>query len=105
MFRYTLFFLGLLANVGVNALTVQNTEIQQNNVGNVEAKLEANNVINSTIQNNVAGNSFSANPNANIKGGTFKQENIGNIFSDLSVSNVVGEVVQRNVGGTVIVVN
>lgn len=106
MFKYfSLYFLFLLLDANVYAFTMERTEIQQNNVGNVEARLEADNVVNSIVQNNVAGNVFTANPSANIQGSSFMQENIGNVFSDLSVNNVSGQVIQRNIGGTVVVVN
>lgn len=101
-------FLGFtvfLACSTVHAFTMQNSEIKQKNVGNVEARLDANNVINSTIQNSAAGNSFIANANANVQGAGITQENSGNVLSELTVNNVSNQAIQHNIAGTVVVVN
>lgn len=106
MFRYI--FLGFVAFQMVSsvyALTMTNSEIKQKHVGNVEARLEANNIINSTIQNTASGNTFVANTNANVQGAGITQENSGNIFSELTVNNVANQVIQHNVAGTVVVIN
>ena len=87
------------------ALNVENADIKQNHIGNVEAKLEAHNIINSTVQNSAAGNSFNARGNANIQGVQITQENFGNVSSNLSVHNLANEAVQQNVAGTVVVIN
>lgn len=87
------------------AASVTNTSVEQVNVGNVQAKLDASNITNSTIRNSAAGNRFQTGPNANIQGGRFAQQNFGNISSEMNVSNVVNQNVQQNVSGTLVVVN
>lgn len=107
MLRY-LFYGITIASLNSNAsfaLSVENADIKQNHIGNVQAKLEANNITNSTIQNAAAGNSFNAKGNANIQGLQITQESFGNISSDLSVQNLANETIQQNVAGTVVVIN
>jgi hypothetical protein len=107
MFRYI--FYGIIAlsicSAESYALDVQNADIKQKNVGNVEAKLEANNILNSIVQNSASGNTFVGSGDATIQGAQITQENFGNISSELSVNNIANQTIQQNVAGTVVVIN